>query len=274
MSSSPSSPKRELDDTNKAKEISTKGKEPRAFKPTTKINQISLETSSNFPEEKAVLELHSVKYLENSQTTFLPTGEVIVMDPNTNRLRKIAVFFDTDAEISFIDTVLAAELRLPTIKETKLRLHTFASDQVQETRSRKVPLQIWDAEGQPLSLLLFTHDILTKPFVTDPVCAEDLEFLRQQHLRINLTTSGSTVKPSILLGCDQLWTLLKNYVPQVQLPSGLHLLPTRTGHLMTGQVKTIENHEDEMGKWDGYGTLEGQVNVASIIHMNTDENEN
>ncbi|EYC30363.1 hypothetical protein Y032_0005g2610 [Ancylostoma ceylanicum] len=218
----------------------------------TKVNQISQESS--LQEEKAVLEIHSGKYLESAQTTFLPTGEVTVMDPVTEGLRKIPVLFDTGAEISFIDTALADELRLPTIKETKLRLHTFGSRQVQETRSRKVSLQIWDAEGKPLSLLLFTHDILTKPFVTAPVCAEEVEFLRQQHLPVNLTTSRSTVKPSILLGCDQLWTLLKNDLPQVQLPSGLYLLSTRIGHLMTGQVKTtsqVENQEDEVEKWDG-----------------------
>ncbi|KIH46700.1 Tas retrotransposon peptidase A16 [Ancylostoma duodenale] len=269
--------KRELNDTNRTKETSTKRKEPRAFKPVTKVNQISQE--SNLQEEKTVLEIRSGKYLEGVQTTLLPTGEVTVMDPVTEGLRKIPVLFDRGDEISFIDTALADKLRLPTIKETKLHLQTFGSRQVQETRSRKVSLQIWDAEGKPFSLLPFTHDILIKPFVTAPVCAEDVEFLRQQHLPVNLTTSRSTVKPSILLGCDQLWTLLKNDLLQVQLPSGLYLLPTRIGHSITGQVKTtsqMDNHEDEIDKWDGYWTLEGRVNVAStsIIDTNMEANEN
>ncbi|KAK6764301.1 hypothetical protein RB195_024574 [Necator americanus] len=164
------------------------------------------------------------------------------MDPITKEMKKVPVLLDTGAEIFFIDTAVVEELHLPTVKS---RLHTLGFDEIQETSSRKVPFEAWDAGGHPLSLILFTHDILTKPFVTAPVCMEDVDLIRQESLPFNLRSDSSIVKPSILLACDQLWTLMKNDEPHVQLPSGLRLVPTCLGYLLTGQVKTsiqVEQH--------------------------------
>ncbi|VDM56147.1 unnamed protein product [Angiostrongylus costaricensis] len=65
------------------------------------------------------------------------------MDPATRQLEKISVLLDTGAELSFIDEKLAQELRLPSMVETKLRLHTFGSDEGKENMSSKVPLEVW-----------------------------------------------------------------------------------------------------------------------------------
>ncbi|KIH60974.1 Tas retrotransposon peptidase A16 [Ancylostoma duodenale] len=194
-------PKKEFDHKKKVKGTSNGGKEPKLFKSSVKVNQLGHdEQDTASPEEKNILEVRSEKRPQRRQGTFLPTGELTVMNPATKELRKVDVLLDTGAEISFIDTTLAQELQLPTLKEARLRLHTFGSDKVQEKHSRKVPLEVWDAEGRPLSLVLFTHDILTKPFVTSPVCEEDLAFLRRKNLPINFSSNKSTVKPSILLG--------------------------------------------------------------------------
>ncbi|EYB82580.1 hypothetical protein Y032_0356g3353 [Ancylostoma ceylanicum] len=249
-------PENELNYKKEARRTSTGGKKPKLFKSSVKVNQLGNEEQEHASlEEQSILEVQSGKCFQSKQGTFLPTGELTVMNPTTRKLRKVDVLLDTGAEISFIDTTLAEELQLPTIKETMLRLHTFGSDKVKEKRSRKVPLEVWDTEGRPLSLVLFTHDILTKPFATAPVCEKDLVFLSQQNLSVNFSKNKSTVKPSILLGCDQLWTLLRKNEPHLQLPSGLHLLPTRLGYLVTGQVNQsayVETQEDEMAKWDGY----------------------
>lgn len=68
-----------------------------------------------------------------------------------------------------------------------------------------VTLQIWDAEGQPL--LAPVHSLHLKQAIRDSAfCADDVESIRQQLCWF----SCLIVKPSILLRCDQLWTLLKN----------------------------------------------------------------
>ncbi|ETN73685.1 hypothetical protein NECAME_00774 [Necator americanus] len=108
------------------------------------------------------------------------------MDPKSKKLRKVAVLLDTGAELSFIDNSLAEELGLPTLEETTLRLHTFSSEQIQEELCRKVPLETWDEEGNPISLQLLTHRILTKSLVPPPVLEEDLEYIRRMNLPIRL----------------------------------------------------------------------------------------
>ncbi|VDM63709.1 unnamed protein product [Angiostrongylus costaricensis] len=88
--------------------------------------------------------------------------ELAIMNPTTKQLEKVSVLLDTGA--AFIDENLAQKLYLPTIEEIKLRLNTFGSNNVQECVSRKVPLQVWDADGHQISLFLFTHNAITKPF--------------------------------------------------------------------------------------------------------------
>uniref|UniRef100_A0A7I4Z2N9 Tas retrotransposon peptidase A16 n=1 Tax=Haemonchus contortus TaxID=6289 RepID=A0A7I4Z2N9_HAECO len=265
-------------ENSKFKGSSSRSKETNTGNSRMKVNYLSHHSNSVPPEGQTVLEVLPAKYQLKGQPTYLPTGEITALDPTTKSLRNISVLLDTGAEISFIDTALAAELHLPSINETRLRLHTFGSDHVHETISREVSLQAWDVEGRPFTLSLYTHEILTKPFETAPTCAENIEFILQHKLTVNFKEGGSTVKPSILISCDQLWTLITCNEPHIQLPSGLHLLPTRLGYIMTGQATSSlqeENLEKEKDKWDVYWTLEGQVNVTTLPdpQSETDENE-
>ncbi|KAE9412528.1 hypothetical protein Angca_001030, partial [Angiostrongylus cantonensis] len=68
------------------------------------------------------------------------------------------------SRVSSFSSPLQENLDLPTIEEIKLRLNTFGSSNVKERVSRKVPLQGWDADGHQISLFLFTHNAITKPF--------------------------------------------------------------------------------------------------------------
>ncbi|WKY07072.1 hypothetical protein Q1695_006903 [Nippostrongylus brasiliensis] len=111
-------------------------------------------------------------------TTFLPTGEVTVVNPVTRELKKVPVLLDSGAESSFIEEELADELQLPTINMNKLRLRTFGSDQVQECISRKVPSEIQGENGEPYFVELLTHTILTSALKTPPVLEKDIEFMR------------------------------------------------------------------------------------------------
>ncbi|KAK6763438.1 hypothetical protein RB195_023947 [Necator americanus] len=117
-----------------------------------------------------------------------------------------------------------------------------------------------------MSLSLLIHDVLTKSFGTPPIREEDVKFIRKLILPIKLTREKSTVQPLALLGCDQLWLLIRDDQSQLHLPSGLHLLPSRLGHLLTGQLHrplNESNNQDELDKWKGYWTLDGQANVVS-----------
>ncbi|VDM64922.1 unnamed protein product [Angiostrongylus costaricensis] len=127
-------------------------------------------------------------------------------------------------------------MALPIIERTTLRLRTFGSEEAREKPSNKVSLKAWDADGHPFSMHLFTHDKLVKPLVIPTVPKKDVDFIRQRNLPVYLSKNELKVKPTILLGSDQLWSLVRNDQRHVTLPSGLHLLPTRLGHLITGSA--------------------------------------
>ncbi|KAJ1354836.1 hypothetical protein KIN20_011898 [Parelaphostrongylus tenuis] len=119
------------------------------------------------------------KSLKKRQSTMLPTGLLTALHPTTKRLEKIRVLLDTGAELSFIDEKLAQKLQLPIIDEMKLHLNTFGSHEIQEHVARQVALDAWDAEGNQLSLSLYTHNMLTKPLHARKISPEDKEFLRK-----------------------------------------------------------------------------------------------
>ncbi|KAK6764840.1 hypothetical protein RB195_024965 [Necator americanus] len=200
-------------------------KDLQKVKATTKINHLNAPQDD---QDTTICELQSAQEDQDNVGTFLPTGELTVMDPKSKKLRKVAVLLDTGAELSFIDNSLAEELGLPTLEETTLRLHTFGSEQIQEELCRKVPLETWDEERNPISLQLLTHRILTKSLVPPPVLKEDLEYVRRMNLPIRLSERQLRIKLLILLGCDQLWSLIRVDQSQLTLPSGLHLLPFGT----------------------------------------------
>ncbi|KAK6728892.1 hypothetical protein RB195_006136 [Necator americanus] len=188
----------------KNKEARHQYKDSRPTKIIKKVNHIG--------EEAVICELHSVRKTKGSSSTVLPTGELTVKNAKTKNLRKICVLLDNGAEISFIDSSLTDDLHLPTLEETKIRLHTFGSEQVQEKICRRDQLDVWDVEGQSMSLSLLTHDVLTKSFDTPPIREEDVEFIRKLNLPIKLTRDKSTIQPlqediKDTELCEKFWSL-------------------------------------------------------------------
>ncbi|VDL84095.1 unnamed protein product [Nippostrongylus brasiliensis] len=93
-----------------------------------------------------------------------------------------------------------------------------------------------------------------KKVSTPPILQEDIAFIETLNLPINLVQGQKTTKPKVLLGCDQLWNLVRKDQTQIQMPSGLYLLPTHFGHLLTGQIHSAHqinqvtdqfHHQDE-----------------------------
>ncbi|KAK6726386.1 hypothetical protein RB195_004603 [Necator americanus] len=94
-------------------------------------------TSDNTTSETSILQLQTILSTSTNskeeKRPYLPTGEVTIMDPETKSLSKVDVLLDTGAEISFVDSTLAAKLHLPVIEERRINLHTAQSS------VRKIP---------------------------------------------------------------------------------------------------------------------------------------
>ncbi|KAK6029229.1 Tas retrotransposon peptidase A16 [Ostertagia ostertagi] len=238
----------------------------RDVKTTQKVNVVAGEERLE-ESETAILQVQSTKEIHS--TTFLPIGEIQVVDNKKGNLRSVPVLLDTGAEISFIENTLAEELQLTTISQKVLLLHTFGSEKIQKKICRIVQVQVRDIEGKYHELELVTHDVLTRPMRCPPLLEEDLQFIKSLNLSVTYGRKGKQIQPLILLGCDQVWKFWKTDQTPVSLPSGLHLLPTKTGNLITGrhldsrQVLEIQTSE-EVDKWDKYWSLEAQMNRKHI----------
>ncbi|VDL67923.1 unnamed protein product, partial [Nippostrongylus brasiliensis] len=193
-------------------------------------------------------EYHASRDLLGNGETYLPIGELTIHDPSTDQLRKVEALLDSGAQCSFIDQQLAEEMQLPTISTSMLHLRTFGAQHDLEVRTRRVPLKVWDNNGRPYQLQLLTHTTLTKSLRIPSLQEADLAFIKDNGLDVNV---GSTrkVKPQILLGSDQLWQLMSSDSTSVRLPSGLYLLPTRLGHLVTGQLR-VGRQKPDTGSMD------------------------
>ncbi|VDL82495.1 unnamed protein product [Nippostrongylus brasiliensis] len=209
----------------------------------------------NSSEEKAILQLQAVLNMQSNEKSFLPTGEITIQDPTTRKLRKIEVLLDSGAEVSFIDSSLASQLNLPIIREKSMTLHTFGTSTPREAACKLVKLEGWD--GFLCTMELFTHDVLTRAFSPPLIPEIDQDVIRSLNLSICNKANKKIIKPSILLGCDHLWSFIRTDTAPIALPSGLTLLPTKLGYLISGksraptQVLQLSDDGSELKQWDG-----------------------
>ncbi|KAK6046563.1 hypothetical protein COOONC_15933 [Cooperia oncophora] len=105
-------------------------------------------------------------------------------------------------------------------------------------------LDLWDHEGVKHEMRLYTTPVLTAKGKTAQLDIADMEYIAQHNIPLSRSECERSSKPQILLGCDQLWTLLDVPYPRHTLPSGLLLVPSKLGYLLTGrQMEAPQNTE-------------------------------
>ncbi|KAK6762077.1 hypothetical protein RB195_022975 [Necator americanus] len=137
-------------------------------------------------------------------------------------------------------------------------------------------MEVWDEEGTPHLLQLLTHGILTRAFKPPQIRTEDLDFMRNRNIKISRRTDKKDIKPFVLLGCDHLWNFMRSDTAPIPLPSGLHLLPTKLGYLISGKrqkenpaVLQVSRDSEEFDEWDRNWSMD----VAQVLTISTSEQE-
>uniref|UniRef100_A0A7I4YTA2 DUF1758 domain-containing protein n=1 Tax=Haemonchus contortus TaxID=6289 RepID=A0A7I4YTA2_HAECO len=247
---------------------------------TTENNSCS-NPSDDTLGEPVILQHHTITdSIPLVRHPFLPIGEVTIIDNTTQALIKVSVLLDTGAELSFIDSSLAERLQLPVLEKKVVQLMTFGSSDVKKTSCNRVCLKAWDAEGNPHDLDLFIHNILTRPLETPSLPDSDAEFIRTLNLPIKWEQDHGQVTPSILLGCDQLWSFMEANQPTIALPSGMRILPTTLGYLISGrpqsrgenilQIKAVSHPTAEN---EDHWTNPWTMDVVQQYAIQSEENE-
>ncbi|EPB67551.1 hypothetical protein ANCCEY_13358 [Ancylostoma ceylanicum] len=201
---------------------------------------------------------------------FLLTGKARIKHAKTGKLQEVQVLLDTGADKSFVEKELADELELPILRTVDLVMYTFGAKEPKADKCDITSARIWDDQGEPIDLTLCKTDIISGRGKQVVLSKADVDYLEKCHIDLS-DLQESTIRPKILLGCDQMWNLIKFPCEQHVLPSGLRVIPSRLGYLLTGRnalkgekpsntsCKLIEsdrelsiNPREEIEKWDQF----------------------
>lgn len=196
---------------------------------------------------------------KGSSDIFLLTGFLQAKHPSTKQFVDVRVLLDTGADRSFIDTKLAKELILPKLGITTMKVSTFGAKKPTQIECMKTRLNIWDAKGTKHELELFTHNTLTTSQVQGRLDAKDLKFIRKKRIKLSAAHDSKSSHPQIILGCDQLWNFIQFKAPHLTLPSGLLLIPTRMGYMVSGKTILEESKRQQL--------------TSSLYTLNTEDQE-
>ncbi|KJH45923.1 hypothetical protein DICVIV_08001, partial [Dictyocaulus viviparus] len=94
--------------------------------------------------------------------------------------------------------------------------------------------QLRDEKGEFHDVKVTVVESITKPLQCVPLSKEDRTFLHNNNIKLSIDPRAQSIQPKIL-GCGDMFPLLDNgLVPKKILPSGLLLISSKLGNLITG----------------------------------------
>ncbi|KAK5983951.1 hypothetical protein GCK32_008183, partial [Trichostrongylus colubriformis] len=110
-------------------------------------------------EEKKKKE-HKKEAQPNRKTTHLLSGTVQIRGPYESR--EVGILLDTGSELSFIDSKLADDLKLPVLAKKTLRINTFGSNETKQDDYEQIQVEVNGEKDNTHSLRLFKSNIIIK----------------------------------------------------------------------------------------------------------------
>ncbi|KAK6017310.1 hypothetical protein OSTOST_17170 [Ostertagia ostertagi] len=218
------------------------GKNTTADKPTVTKKSSSVkwqrEERHSVPEEDS--QVYHVSGRKTQKTgALLLTGTTTVQGPRS--AKQVRILMDTGSELSFIDSTLVDELELPIKGKTTLRLKTFGTESAKETQHRIVLVNLLDKQGQTHTCELLDSPMIVTTRNCHQFTQEDLTFINQRGLSLSSSPEDQS-QTQILLGCDHLWEMMEG--KECKLPSGMHVIDTKFGHMLSGRQTTQKPAEN------------------------------
>ncbi|KHJ94817.1 Tas retrotransposon peptidase A16 [Oesophagostomum dentatum] len=229
---------------------------------------------SDSEDESQVCQISGEK---NHKGVLLLTGAALIKGPNA--CKQVRVLMDTGSELSFIDAKLVDELHLKVEGRTMLRLKTFGTKVAKEEEHRIAEVCMVDREGITHKCQLFDSSVITIKVNKPQLTAEDLQHIEENSIQLSSLPEDCD-KPRVLLGCDHLWEMVEG--GKHRLPSGLRLINTKFGYMVSGKKKPssteeenanvlqMEASKEEQDIWDNYWKIESS---GTNEYTGTEKNE-
>ena len=173
--------------------------------------------------------------LTNGERVLLQTAIVPVYCTNGSII-SARILLDSASQRTFMTERLAKQLNLPSQRKETLSILTFGSHGPQSIDTYVVNFTIITKKGSSMSLCANVLKQITSPIQRGPLQKVDLEFLQSitsERLADVVPISAETAIVDILVGSDYFWNIVD--VERIVLPSGLLLLSSKLGYLLTGK---------------------------------------
>ncbi|KJH45704.1 hypothetical protein DICVIV_08238 [Dictyocaulus viviparus] len=161
-------------------------------------------------------------------------GQALIFNHNEHKEEIVEVILDTGSDHSFITKKLASHLELEDEDFIKLTIQAF------ETKPKKkkcgvATLKLQDAYGQKHEINVMKVDNITPPLRRCKLDQVDRDFLDHHNVKFSINPDSSMIRPELLLGCQDSLDLLDDRSKiNITLPSGIKLITSRLGYLVTG----------------------------------------
>ena len=176
----------------------------------------------------------------------LQTASVSVRSPTSKNGQsvRVRVLLDGGAQRTFITRSLAEDLSLPLQTGEQLSVATFGTSDPTITSSATCEFSLILKDGTSFPISGNVLPKLTHPIRRGAVPAKDMAVLRSMSPSCFAdsipTEPDSEIGIDILIGADYLWSLMSNE-ERVSLPSGLFLMHSRLGYVLSGSCFADHN---------------------------------
>ncbi|KAK6019247.1 hypothetical protein OSTOST_15124 [Ostertagia ostertagi] len=231
----------------------------------------------------------NVLHFSNHNKDMVLAGQAKVFNPTTGAFEPVHVMLDSGADRSFISSALARRLHLKDIESVKLTINTFGSQQPISKTCGVTTVQMWDASGTKHAFKVTRINTITQSLQRNPLNVEDKRFLCDNNLQLSINPNLTSIRPQILLSCNDLFSLLDHgLASQHILPSGYRLISSKLGYLVAGYnsncsttikkdekkitihtANTVEPEESQQS-WEDFCTFESS-GVGEFVGPKTEE---
>ena len=165
---------------------------------------------------------------------------------------------DSASQRTFVTEQLAKQLQLPLQQKELLSISIFGGKRPEGLDTYVVQFSISTKEGSLITLSANMLQQITRPIQRGPFHNYNLEVISSETLADNILKISNLADIDILGGLDYFWDIIGR--ERVVLPSGLLLLSSKLGNILTGKYCDPVDTKD----------CEGQITVCVVTSHASD----
>ena len=178
------------------------------------------------------------------------------------------VLLDSASHRTFMTDQLAKRLCLNSQRKEVLSVSTFAARGPQKVSTYVVHFNLMTKDGSCLSLHANVINQINGPIKRGPLQSSDMEFLLSiavDKLADTIPGDSETDSIDLLIRSDYFWTIVG--LEKLTLPSGLHLVSSKIGYILTGKYMDADNDKSSSQQQVSSCFVMTQVN-CTVPEMN------